>query len=420
MKEQKTAEILAVGTELLLGQIANTDAQYLSQRMSELGIAVYHHQVVGDNRARLLEVLELALGRSDIVIATGGLGPTQDDLTKETVAEFMGLPMELDAPSLAEIESFFAARGRQLPMTENNRKQAMAPKGAIILKNECGTAPGCIVERDGKCIVVLPGPPVELKDMFEKTVYPYLRTLGGEAILSRYIRLLGRGESMVEGDLQDLIEAQGEVTIAPYAGTGEVMLRVTARAANEGIAWEKMRPTIEAIRTRLGEYIYDIRPELGGSIENSAAEAVLAKQLRVSFAESLTGGLACARFVSIPGVSAALRESFVTYSNEAKIALLGVKPETLEAKGAVSEETAREMAEGLLARGEADIAVSLTGIAGPDGGSEEKPVGLCYIGLATAKNTEVRKFGFWGSRENIRHQASNYALDMLRRCALIY
>lgn len=418
MKQQRVAEILGVGTELLLGQIANTDAQYLSQRMSELGIAVYHHQVVGDNPERMKEALALAWSRADIILTTGGIGPTQDDLTKEMVAEFLGVPMEENAESLADIEAFFERRGWTGGLTGNNRKQASAPRGARIMPNACGTAPGCIAEKDGKCIIVLPGPPYELRDMYERQAFPYLKALGGEAIISRYIRILGRGESAVDNDLRDLIGAQGEVTIAPYASVGEVMLRVTARAGDDAEALGKMQPTIDEIQRRLGEYIYSVSADIGMNIETACAQALLERKLTVAFAESLTAGLVCSRLGNVPGISAALNEAFVTYSNDSKSELLGVPGEMLREHGAVSEPVARAMAEGLLARGHCDIAVSLTGIAGPDGGSEAKPVGLCYIGIASKQGTAAKEYRFSGSRGQIRHYAANYALDALRRQAL--
>ena len=315
------AEIVSIGTELLMGQIVNTDAQYLSRRLSMLGISVYYHTTVGDNPARMGETLRRALDRSDIVITTGGLGPTGDDLSKEIVAQVLGLPMEKDEESLRDIERYFASMHRA--MAQNNERQAMFAKGAVILKNDRGTAPGCIVEQDGKAVIQLPGPPYELKDMFEKRVMPYLTARTGGAIASRYIRIFGVGESDAETRVKDLIAAQGEVTIAPYCSLGEVQLRVSARGESEEDALARIAPTVEAVASRLGDAVYAISREPSDSMEHYAVDALIRAGRTVAVAESCTGGLVAARLVAIPGASAVLHESHVTYANDAKERYLG-------------------------------------------------------------------------------------------------
>ena len=410
------AEIVSIGTALLMGQIVNTDAQYLSRRLQSLGISVYYHTTVGDNPQRMRDTLALALSRSDVVITTGGLGPTQDDLSKEMAAELLHLPMAFDAESWRAIQDYFARLGRPCP--ENNRKQAMFAEGAVILPNACGTAPGCLVEKDGKIVVQLPGPPREMADMFERQVYHRLAEKTGGCIASRYIRIYGLGESHVAQLCARWIESEGEVTVAPYCQLGECQLRVTARGESEEAALGKVYPVAQDICDLLGESVYAVLPTSEGSMEEVAARELIARGLTVATAESCTGGLVAARLVSCPGISAALGEAHVTYANEAKIRYCGVRPETLERFGAVSEETAREMAQGLRERSGADIAVATTGIAGPDGGTPEKPVGLVYVACADVHGVSVEKLTLSGSRERIRSLASLRALDMVRRAAL--
>ena len=410
------AEIVSIGTELLMGQIVNTDAQYLSRRLQSLGISVYYHTTVGDNPQRMRDTLTLALSRSDVVITTGGLGPTQDDLSKEMAAELLGLPMAFDAESWRAIQDYFARLGRPCP--ENNRKQAMFAEGAVILPNACGTAPGCLVEKDGKIVVQLPGPPREMADMFERQVYRRLAERTGGCIASRYIRIYGLGESHVAQLCARWIESEGEVTVAPYCQLGECQLRVTARGESEDEALGKVYPVAQDICDLLGESVYAVLPTSEGSMEEIAARELIARGLTVAVAESCTGGLVAARLVSCPGISAALGEAHVTYANEAKIRYCGVLPETLKRFGAVSEETAREMAQGLRERSGADIAVATTGIAGPDGGTPEKPVGLVYVACADLHGVSVEKLTLSGSRERIRSLAALRALDMVRRAAL--
>ena len=412
------AEIVAIGTELLMGQIVNTDAQYLSKRLQSLGISVYYHTTVGDNPQRMRDTLALALSRSDVVITTGGLGPTQDDLSKEMAAQLLGLPMVFDEESWRVVQDYFVRLGRICP--ENNKKQAMFAEGATILPNACGTAPGCMVEHDGKIVIQLPGPPHEMADMFERQVYNRLADRTGGCIASRYIRIYGLGESHVAQLCAKWIESDGEVSVAPYCSLGECQLRVTARGESEEEALEKVYPVAQDICEILGESVYAVLPTSEGSMEEIAGKELTARGLTVATAESCTGGLVAAKLVNYPGISAALHEAHVTYANEAKVRYCGVKPETLARFGAVSEETAREMAQGLREKSGADIAVATTGIAGPGGGSAEKPVGLVYVACADLHGVTVEKLTLRGNRERIRSLAALRALDMVRRSALCH
>lgn len=405
------AEILSVGTELLLGQIANTDAQYLSKHLSALGIAVYRHSVVGDNPLRLKEAFFEALGRSDIVITTGGLGPTMDDLTKETIAQCLGIPLEEHKPSLLAMQEFFAKIGREI--TPNNIKQAYFPKGSIILANEQGTAPGCIIETQGKAVVILPGPPRELKWVYDNQVVPYLENRTGQKFISRFLRFYGIGESALESEVADLMAAQTNPTIAPYAGSGEVQLRITAAAHTAQEAQALIEPVQRQICERVGQYLYTDR---WSSMAETVVHALLEHKKTIAVAESCTGGMISSALVDYPGVSDSLLLGVVTYSNQAKREILGVQAKTLEQYGAVSEQTAKEMAAGALRISGADVAVSTTGIAGPDGGTPEKPTGLVYIAVAVRDgNTLVKRYQFSRDRNYVRHSACLAALDMVRR-----
>lgn len=403
------AEILSVGTELLMGQIANTDAQFISRRLGELGISIYRQCTVGDNPARVLESIRESLSRSDIVITTGGLGPTEDDLTKEMVAEYFGLEMELHQPSYEALKSYMERFGRK--MTPNNLKQAYFPKGAIIMPNLCGTAPGCIVEKDGKTVAVLPGPPRELTDMFDRQLAPYLEKCSGVSIKSRFLKIFGLGESNVETMLLDLFHRENP-TLALYCGPGEVTARITTRVKDGEDADAIIGPVYNEILRRVGDAFY------GEGMNFTPADAVM-KLLRargetVAFAESCTGGLLAGEFVGVPGASECLMESYVTYANSAKEKLLGVSPETLADCGAVSEECAREMALGAMKAAGADWAVSVTGIAGPDGGTAEKPVGTVYVGVAHNGSAVAKRFSFRGDRQWIRALSVVNALNLLR------
>ncbi len=384
MKKIETAEILCVGTELLLGDIVNTNATFLSSKLAELGIAVYHHTVVGDNPDRLRRALATAAERCDLIVMSGGLGPTCDDLTKEVTAEFFGRKMVTNEGELERIRAYFKETGRV--MTENNEKQAKIPEGAEIIRNNYGTAPGVAVEGE-KCVaVMLPGPPRELEPMFCEEVVPYLQRSGGlgdGVIFSQNIHIIGMGESSVENELRELMNSSSNPTVAPYCIEGEVRLRVTARADSRETALAMCNEMTDRVKsTSVGDFIYGIDCE---SIERALADALLERGLTFSCAESCTGGLIAKRLTELPGSSEFFMGGAVTYANSAKERVLGVKRETLEAYGAVSEQVAREMAEGARAVFGTDVAVSTTGIAGPGGGTPEKPVGTVCVGVSTAE-----------------------------------
>lgn len=395
-----------------MGQIANTDAQYLSRRLSEFGVNVYRQSTVGDNPARVKEALCEALSRSDLVITTGGLGPTEDDLTKEMVAEYFELPMILHRESLDALTARMEKLHPGAPLTKNNLKQAYFPEGALILKNERGTAPGCVVERAGKAVAVLPGPPRELKDMFEKQLEPYLRAKTGVRIHSRFLRIFGVGESRVEDMLLDLFHL-GTPTLALYCGPSEVQARLTVLLPEGEDPAPILDPVEQEIRKRLGDAVY--AEGRSQTMPKAVLDLLISKNRTLSLAESLTGGMLAAQLVDCPGASKAFLQGFVTYCDEAKIKTLGVSPETLSEFTAVSEACAREMAEGARAKAGTDYALSLTGVAGPDGGTETTPVGTVFVGLAGPFETVVRRFDFLGDRQWVRTLACVNALDMLRR-----
>ena len=405
-----TAEIICVGTELLLGNIVNTNAAFLSEKLAYLGINCYFQTVVGDNRDRLLSVINTALSRADILIFSGGLGPTEDDLTKETVAEALGKKLIRDKWAEQEIADYFALRGR-IP-TDNNWKQADVIEGCEILYNKNGTAPGIFVSEGEKTVILLPGPPLELKSMFTDSVMPKLQQKCGQVFYSQTVKIVGPGESSVETQILDMLNTQENPTIAPYAKTGEVHLRVTARAKDEKEAREKTAPVVEELYRRFGKAVYTT--DADETLEMALTKLLIKKKYTMTTAESCTGGMIAARMVNAPGVSAVLKSGFITYANEAKEELLGVPHDTLEKFGAVSRETAEEMAEGAVKAAHADAAVAVTGIAGPDGGTKEKPVGLVYIGVNARGNVEVREYHFSGSRQKIRESVTAAALTFLR------
>ena len=418
----RTAEILCVGTELLLGDIVNTNAAYLSQRMAELGIHVYRHTAVGDNPARLLAALDNAFSEADLVITSGGLGPTYDDLTKETVASYFGRSMQMHAESLETIRAYFARTGRV--MTKNNEKQAMMPEGARVFPNHYGTAPSLAIEgegRDGsqKTVIMLPGPPGELVPIFGEQILPYLMSRRGTVLVSKNVHIFGMGESAVEEKLRALMTESENPTVAPYCKEGEVRLRVTAESLDEESASRMCDEMIEKIKSSdVGEFIYGIDVD---SLERAVVESLCRKGLTLATAESCTGGLISKRITDISGCSDVFLGGCVTYSNEAKMKLLGVKSETLEAYGAVSEQTAAEMAKGVRERLGADIGVSATGIAGPLGGTPEKPVGTVYVGISSERGEQVRRLSLSSmrSREYIRIVTAGNAYDMiLKLCKL--
>lgn len=403
-------EILSIGTELLLGDIVNTNTQYLSRRLADLGFPVYRHTTVGDNPARLREAISKALETADIVISTGGLGPTKDDLSKETAAEVFGLKLVLHQGQLAKLKEYFDRIGRV--MTDNNIKQAYIPEDAYILENDFGTAPGFAVEKNGKYIIMLPGPPREMKPMFENKTVPFLSRFQDSVLVSKVLRMSGIGESAMEEKVADIMDSQTNPTIAPYAKDGECILRITAKGQTAAHAEELIAPMEQRVRARLGDNIYGVNDD---TIESACVSLLLKKKMTLAIAESCTGGLISSRFVSFPGVSKVLKESCVTYSNEAKMNRLGVKWETLDRWGAVSEETAKEMAAGIARTSEADAGIASTGIAGPDGGTPEKPVGLVWIAVCIRGEVIAKRLNLTGERDAVRLRAAMNAADLLRR-----
>lgn len=410
------AETIFVGTELLLGNIVNTNGAYLARQLAALGFPSYYQTTVGDNAERLSECIRLAMSRSDLIILSGGLGPTQDDITKETAAGVLGKELLLNEEAKAQIEGFFAKRGRK--MAENNLKQAMIPKDAIMLENTNGTAPGVIMEENGKILVLLPGPPEELTLMFERSVLPYLQKKTSQVIYSSMVKICGMGESDVAEQLDDLIRSQGDVTVAPYAKIGEVHLRVTAKASDEKEAKKLVKPVVKDIKARLGDAVYTTHEEV--TLEQAVVDLLLANELTVTTVESCTGGLLAGRLINVPGVSEIFKMGHITYSNKAKRKIVGVKKKTLEKHGAVSGPVVKEMVGGAVLLTHADVAVSISGVAGPDGGTEEKPVGLVYIACSVCGVVTVREYRFSGTRSKIRESAVAAALILMRRCILEY
>lgn len=408
------AEIVSVGTELLLGDIVNTNAQFLAKELAELGINVYFQSVVGDNPERLRQTLETAFSHSELVITTGGLGPTMDDLTKETAAAFFGKQLVEDAGWRRLLEEMFASRGRT--MTPNNLKQALVPAGARCLYNANGTAPGIIMEEGGRMMVLLPGPPREMRPMFLEQVKPVLEAKQQVTLVSRTLRVAGIGESQLETMLMDLMEAQTNPTIALYADPLEALVRITAKAPTRAEGEAMLDPVEAAIAKIVGNAIYGYGRDT--SMAQVTGELLLKKGLTIALAESCTGGLLTAALVETPGISAILKEGAVTYSNEAKMRRLGVSAETLERFGAVSRETAAEMAAGIAKTAGTDIGVSTTGVAGPGGGTPEKPVGLVYVGLSFRGEVTTKELRLMGDRSRIRNLAVYHALDMVRRALL--
>ncbi len=404
------AEIISVGTELLLGQIVDTNAVYLSQELASLGIGLYRRSTVGDNPHRLREAIEEALDRAELVITSGGLGPTEDDLTKETVAQVLGLPLVLDQPSLDWIRTYFTKMGRK--MTENNYKQALIPEGGKALANPKGTAPGIAVKAKEKLVICLPGPPRELKPMFHDFVLPLLREESKGIIISRVLRICGLGESVVAEELSDLLASQTNPTIAPLASEGEVKLRLTTQTNSVEEAWQLLDEMEAKVRNRLGIAVFGIDQE---TLEQVVVRLLTQRHETLAVAESCTGGLLASRITDVPGASEVLDRGVVTYSNRAKEELLGIPAKVILREGAVSPEVARLMARGVKEKSSTDWGIGITGIAGPGGGTPEKPVGLVYLALEGPKVSLVRELHWNGDRISIKRRTTQAALDLLRR-----
>ena len=407
------AEILCVGTEILMGQVLNTNAQFLSRRLSGLGISQYHQTVVGDNAERLEAAYRLALSRADVVITSGGLGPTVDDITKRIAARVAGKELVIHPDAEAMVRERFAQYHRG--MTPNNLGQAMFTPDTTVLLNPNGTAPGAIVPMgEGKVVIHLPGPPVELQPMFIDQVEPWLNERSGRVLVSRYIRIFGMGEATVDDLLQDL-EEQSNPSLSPYCSTGEVQLRATAAAATREEAEALLEPLLAEVQKRLGDVIYAIREDDAGSLALCAVDALKERHMTIATAESLTGGMIAANLVEIPGASEVVRGGFVTYQSVAKTMLLGVPADMIDQYDVVSAEVAVAMARGARENLGVDIAVSATGLAGPGGGTPERPVGTVFLGISTAEHTYPIALHLTGSRERIRTLTMKNALNAVRR-----
>lgn len=410
------AELVSVGTELLLGEIVDTNAAYMSRRLAEIGVDVHFRHTVGDNLARIVSVLELALSRSDAVLICGGLGPTQDDLTRESVAEVTGGTLVADPDAEEHLREFFARRG--YTPTANNLKQATVPEGGRLLENTCGTAPGLFVEHHGRLIFAVPGPPAEMREMMQREVLPILRERLGDdlrPVYTRVLRMADIGESSLVAEIDDIIRGQTDPTVAPYARPGEVTLRLATKATAEAEACARFDEMEATLRERIGCYIYGVDEQ---TMEVAAGNALRERGATVAVAESCTGGLVASRITDVSGSSDYMLGGVVAYANEIKQRVLGVSAEVLAEHGAVSEPTARAMAVGVRELFGADFGVSTTGIAGPTGGTGEKPVGLVYVAVADAGGVVCARMNWPATREQFKHRVSQTALNMLRKRVL--
>lgn len=410
MSKSYDTEIISVGTELLLGHVTNTDARDISEMLSKIGINVKYHTVVGDNPERLRQCVETAKSRADIIITTGGLGPTCDDLTKQILAEAFGLKL---VENKAEREGLYDYIRYGKKFTDNNFTQAMLPEGCTVFHNNCGTAPGCGFEKDGKIVVMIPGPPKECNAMFRESALPYLRKLSEELIVSHSVHIFGLGESSVDDIFAEEMNRMTNPTMAPYAKECDCLLQITAKAKSEDEAEKMIAPVMEHVIKRLGDVVYGVDVEC---IEESVIKLLREKGMTFSAAESCTGGELAKRFTDMPGASAFFKGGVVTYTNEAKAKLLGIDPAFIEEKGAVSYEVAKAMAENVRALLGTDIGVGVTGLAGPDGDGVHE-VGTVFVSLAVEGETFVKELhmGAMRTRSFIRRMAGNYIYDMMRR-----
>ena len=410
MSKSYDTEIISVGTELLLGHVTNTDARDISEMLSKIGINVKYHTVVGDNPERLRKCVEMAKSRADIIITTGGLGPTCDDLTKQILAEAFGLKL---AENKAEREGLYDYIRYGKKFTDNNFTQAMLPEGCTVFHNNCGTAPGCGFEKDGKIVVMIPGPPKECNAMFRESALPYLRKLSEELIVSHSVRIFGLGESSVDDIFAEEMNRMTNPTMAPYAKECDCLLQITAKAKSVDEAEKMIAPVMEHVMQRLGDVVYGVDVEC---IEESVIKLLREKNMTFSAAESCTGGELAKRFTDMPGASAFFKGGVVTYTNEAKAKLLGIDPALIEEKGAVSYEVAKAMAENVRALLGTDIGVGVTGLAGPDGDGVHE-VGTVFVSLAVEGETFVKELhmGAMRTRSFIRRMAGNHIYDMMRR-----
>ncbi|WP_406242166.1 competence/damage-inducible protein A [Tissierella carlieri] len=405
------AEIITIGSEITTGSILNTHSKYISSKLLELGIETYYHTSVDDNKQRVSDIINIALNRADIIITTGGLGPTDDDLTKEVISETLGLELISDKNIEDNIRNIFSKLDKTMPT--NNLKQAFKPEGSQFLKNSIGTAPGIFLSKDNKKIIMLPGPSKEMELMFNNEVIPLIHE--DYNIIVKSVNIIGIGESQLEMKIKDLINKDSDIIIATFAKEGEVEVKIIGKGKNKDIIENKINNVIKILEQRFHEYIY--------GFDNIPIETIVFNLLKeinykIGFCESCTGGLISSRFSRIPGVSQVFDRSIVTYSNNAKMEELGVNSNTLEKYGAVSEETAIEMANGLLNRDNLDLSLSVTGIAGPDGGTEEKPIGLVYLCISTKDQSIPIKCNFNGNRESIQNKTATRAFFELRKFLL--
>lgn len=401
-------EIIAVGNEVVYGHTVNTNASYLAREVQLSGLKPSYMGVIGDETIKIKEALSVALQRSDIIIFTGGLGPTPDDLTKEAVCEALGMKMESIPQQHERLKAYFNKTNREMP--SNNEKQVMFPKEAKILPNDCGTAPGCLLNVQGKIVILLPGPPKEMQMMFSNYALPLLKSYTSDTIKHLDIKCFGIGESELAQMIEPLLGEQDGANIATYINEGEVIVRITVHEKEVKRADEKIHDLKNKIEARLEPYIFGYNEE---KLEENLMRLLSERHMTVATVESCTGGLIAATLINYSGASACINEGVVTYSNEAKMKYVDVQAETLQRVGAVSEETAREMAEGIRKRAQSDIGLSSTGIAGPGGGTPSKPVGLVYIGIATAKETQVFKLQLNGSRQEVRQKTVKHILFQL-------
>ncbi len=407
-----TAEIIGVGTEILLGNIANTDAQDISRTLSELGINVFFHTVVGDNPDRLKQAVAVARGRADIIITTGGLGPTYDDLTKQTLAEAFGKKLIFNEEEADKIRSFFKERLHNMEMTENNLQQAYLPEGCTIFHNGVGTAPGCAFESDGTHVLMLPGPPRECRAMMENCALPYLKALSDSEIHSHNIHIFGMGESSVEARLRDMMTELENPTLAPYAKDSEVLLRLTAKAKSKDEAETMMTPVLEKVRETLGDIIYGIDTD---SLEKTAVSLLTEKKKTLATAESCTGGLLSKRITDIAGASQVFNGGAVTYATASKTSVLGIDAGLIADKGVVSREIAEQMAQSVRKLYGADLGIGITGVAGPGADLAGVEAGTVFVALASDDGIFCRSLNLAFNRERVRTSSASHALDMIRR-----
>ena len=407
-----TVEILSIGTELLLGNIVNADAQMLSQGLSELGLNVYYHTVVGDNPLRARDAVEIAKKRADIIITTGGLGPTCDDLTKNVLAEAFGKKLVFHEESAQRIRAHFERIGR--PFTENNLQQAMLPEGCEVLSNDWGTAPGCAFEADGTHVIMLPGPPSECTPMFRYRAVPYLLKLSEGVIASHTLKFFGIGESLVEARLRDQMNAMTNPTMAPYAKEGECELRITAKAATDEEAQALLKPAVEQVKELFGDLVYGVDVS---SLEQTVFQLLKEKNMTIGCAESCTGGLIAKRMTDLSGASQVFKGGIVSYTNEVKANVLGVPQDMLDQHGAVSAPVAQAMAEGARKVLNCDIAIATTGVAGPNKDDRGNEVGTMFVAIATKDGAYVRPLtlGTRPMRQRLRTQTAHHAFDLARR-----